>query len=211
MASASLAGAESTLQIEPCRDDLSPILVSTSTILMQFGSRAHFVFPSSLQNVAPHCPASCLFRMTEKGASHQRQSPLFVSACRRLPLTPAFFRAFSEHETLRLTVKYRTLDEELRHLLNILLEPLVESHGMTAIKPWFTDNLYAAISSSPLWANVFFARGTVDVLDVELKDLRWRSEPLALDEAGFRSLVEIWESAVGVRTTSSSSISVSAF
>lgn len=139
--------------------------------------------------------------MTEKGASHQRQSPLFVSACRRLPLTLALFRAFAAHETLRLTVKYRTLDEELRHLLNILLEPLVESHGMTAIKPWFTDNLYAAISSSPRWANVFFARGTVDVLDVELTDLRWRSEHLALDEAGFRSLVEIWESAVEVRTT----------
>lgn len=115
----------------------------------------------------------------------------------------------AEHETLRLTIKYRTLAEELRHLLTDVVRPILVARGVPALEPWFVDTLFARVDggagAGPGWSATFFARGTVDVPDVELGDLRRWSESLALDEPAFRTVVEAWEEAIEVHLPSASS------
>jgi hypothetical protein len=103
------------------------------------------------------------------------------------------------HGTLRLTIRYRTLVEELRHNLSVLARPTLESRGLAALEPWFVDTLSACIDSDPAWSDIFFAHGTVDVPEVELTDLRRWSGSLGLDAEAFRPVVEAWEEVVDVR------------
>jgi hypothetical protein len=82
-------------------------------------------------------------------------------------------RSPSEHDTLHLTIRYRTLTEEIRLLLLPIVSPLLPTTSLVLVahKSWILQTLLDSITSVEGWAERYLATGWLEVPDVREEDL----------------------------------------
>lgn len=206
--SASLVGADSTVDIQTARDVSSPATVSRFSPSLSFEaeSDASARPPSSCQNVSPRMPASFLFRLLlkEDAAKGLEHDPLRLTVIYRTVADgESRFVLLSFPESLELIFFAFFIFTELRETIRNLLHPLIESSDLLDQESWLLKTVVDSIQSVDGWETRFLVSGLLEIPEVEDLDLQRVVKGLGLGEKVEGALQVAWRKAVEVSLFSS--------